>query len=256
MSTAKNVVFVLVPGSFATTAMYDKVTPILEKAGYVVKPVELLSANDGSLLPAPQMTDDAAHIRSNILSVLESGKNVVLALQSYSGFPGSEAVKGLNQKDRGPDATAVIGILYAASFLPVEGNSLRDTMDSYMPEIYKLGVPGGYFEPVPPEMAAAVFNDITDQEEALKYANSMTGHSSDSYSGKLSYAAWKDIPGTTIIPQLDLIIATEEQERQYEHAVKNNAKIKRVAAEGGGHVITVSQPQLVADELIALAKVT
>jgi len=254
MSTAKDSVFVLVPGSFATTTMYDKITPILENAGYDVKPVELLSANDGSRLPAPQMVDDAAHIRSSILSVLDSGKNVVLALQSYAGFPGSEAAKGLSQKDRGSDAAAVIGILYAASFIAEEGKSLRDTMDAYIPEFYKVGIPGGYFPPVPPEMASAVFNDMTDQNEILKYGRAMTGHSSDTYSGKLSYAAWRDIPGTTIIPQQDQIVATVEQERQYAHAIKNGAKIKRVAVEGGGHGITVTQPQLVAEELIALAK--
>jgi len=252
MSVSKDTVVILVPGSFATPAMYDKITPILEKAGYTVKAIELLSANNGSLLPAPQMADDAAHIRAIILSVLDSGKNVVLCLQSYSGFPGSEAVKGLSQKDRGANATAVIGIVYAASFLPEEGNSLRDTMDSYMPEFYKTGIPGGYFPPVPPEMAGVVFNDITDQDEILKYGGSMTGHSSDTYSGKVSYSAWKDIPGTTIIPQLDLIVATVDQERQYEHAVRNGAKLKRVFVEGGGHGITVTQPQLVADELIAL----
>ncbi|KAF2430569.1 hypothetical protein EJ08DRAFT_715201 [Tothia fuscella] len=238
MSTSKDVVFVLVPG----------------KAGYTVKPIDLLSANDGSRLPPAQMADDAAHIRDHIISVLDSGKNVVLSLQSYAGFPGSEATKGLSQKYRGPDATAVIGIAYAASFLPEEGKSLRDTMAAYMPEAYMTGVPGGYFPPVPPELAGAAFNDMTDQGELQKYGQAFTGHSSDSYSGVLSYAAWKDIPGTTIIPQLDLIVPTEEQERQYEHAVENGGKIKRVAVEGGGHGITVTQPQLVANELIALAK--
>jgi pimeloyl-ACP methyl ester carboxylesterase len=253
MSTTKDVVFVLVPGSFATSTMYDKVTPILEKAGYIVKPIELLSANDGSRLPAPQMTDDAAHIRSDILSILDSGKNVVLALQSYAGFPGSEAVKGLSLKDRGPNATAVLGIVYAASFLPEEGKSLRDTMDAYIPEFYKAGIPGGYLPPLAHEMVCATFNDVTDQEEILRYGRSMTGHSSDSYSGRVTYSAWKDIPGTTIIPQQDLIVPTVEQEKQFENAIKEGGKIKRVAVEGGGHGITVTQPQLVADELIALA---
>jgi pimeloyl-ACP methyl ester carboxylesterase len=254
MSATKDVVFVLVPGSFATSTMYDKVTPILEEAGYTVKPIELLSANDGSRLPAPTMQDDAAEIRAGVLSILESGRNVVLCLQSYAGFPGSEAVKGLSKKDRVEGGTAVIGIMYAASFLPDVDQSLRGIMDAYIPEFYKKGIPGGYFPPLAPEMAAGVFNDMTDQAEILKYGSSMTGHSSDSYSGILSYAAWRDIPGTTIIPQSDLIVATVEQERMYENAVKNGGKIERVAVEGGGHGITVTQPQLVAKELIKLAQ--
>lgn len=127
-------------------------------------------------------------------------------------------------------------------------------MDAYIPEVYKTGNPGGHFPPVRSEMATSVFNDMADQDEILKYGRSMTGHSSDTFCGKLSYSAWKDIPGTTIIPQQDLILATVEQEKQYTHAVRNGGKIKRVAVEGGGHDITVTKPQLVVDELIALAK--
>jgi hypothetical protein len=138
--------------------------------------------------------------------------------------------------------------------LPDVGQSLRGIMDEHMPEFFKVGIPGGYFPAVAPEMASACFNDITDQAEILRYGAAMTGHSSDTYSGKVTYAAWRDIPGTTIIPQSDMIVAVQEQEKMYQHAVANGGKIKRIPVEGGAHGITVSQPQLVADELIKLAK--
>jgi pimeloyl-ACP methyl ester carboxylesterase len=254
MTTKKEVVIALVPGSFATTVMYDRVVPLLEKAGYKTHGIELLSANDGTIQPSVQMVDDAAEIKKQLLTILDSGKNVVLALQSYGGIPGSEACKGLSQKDRGEGNTAVIGILYAASFIPAENESVRSIMDAYIPDFYKTGIPGGYFDKLAPEMAALTFNDLEDKEAALKYGASMTGHSSDTYSGRASYAAWRDIPGTTIIPQLDVIVATAEQEKMYDRAKAAGAIIKRVPAEGGGHAITVTQPQLVADELIKLAE--
>jgi pimeloyl-ACP methyl ester carboxylesterase len=103
-------------------------------------------------------------------------------------------------------------------------------------------------------MAAYTFNDLEDKEALSKYANSMTGHSSDTYSGKATWTAYKEIPGTTIIPDQDVIIPTVEQEAMYKRATDAGANLKRVVATGGGHAITVTQPQLVVDELIKLAQ--
>lgn len=254
MGTSKDVVIALVPGSFATTVMYNRVVPLLQKAGYETKGIELLSANNGEIMPAVQMEDDAAEIRKHIIPILDAGKDVVLALQSYAGIPGSVACEGLSRKERGEGKKAVIGILYAAAFIPDVGESVRSIMDAYIPDFYKNGIPGGYFEKLPAEMAAQTFNDLEDKEAALSYGASMTGHSSDTYSGRASYAAWKDIKGTTIIPEKDVIIATVEQEKMFERAKDHGAAIKRVLANGGGHGITVTQPELVARELIELVE--
>ena len=143
MATPKDVVIALVPGSFATTVMYDRVVPLLEKAGYKTHGIELLSATNDKPMPSVQADDDAAELRKHLLSLLDSGKNVVLALQSYSGIPGASACEGLGQKDRGEGNTAVIGILYAASFIPLAGESVRSIMDAYIPDFYKTGIPGG-----------------------------------------------------------------------------------------------------------------
>lgn len=252
MASPTNVAFVLVPGSFATPAIYDKIRPILERKGYTVKDAALLSANDGSRKPAATMEDDAAYIRSVIISQLDAGKNVVLAVQSYGGLPGSEATKGLSKAARA-GKPAVIGILYAASFSPDIGQSVRSIMGEAMPETFRIGVPGGYFDGVPAEMAPAIFNDFEDAAEVAKIHASMTGHSSDSYSGKASYAAWKDIPGTTVIPENDYIVPPPIQEALYEHAIANGGTLKRVLVPGASHAVTISQPQLVADELVKLA---
>lgn len=243
----------LVPGSFATTIMYDKVIPILEKAGYTVHPIELLSANDGSRLPPPKMEDDANEIHQQLLTLLDSGKNVILCVQSYSGIPGSQACKGLSRTERGSGCSAVIGIVYAASYIPDVGESIRSMMDKYIPEEYKAGLPGKYFPAGPPEAAFAAFCDLDDHEEVLRYGRAMTGHSSDTYSGRVTHAAWRLIRGTTIIPEKDGMIAVVEQEKMFERANREGAGIKRVWVEGGGHGITVSRPDVVARELIELA---
>ena len=88
MASINDVVIALVPGSFATTVLYDKVVPLLEEAGYQTRGIELLSANEGTIMPAVQMEDDAAEIRKQLLEILDGGNNVVLCLQSYAGIHG------------------------------------------------------------------------------------------------------------------------------------------------------------------------
>lgn len=248
--------FVLVPGSFATPAEYDKIVGLLEGQSHTVKTVELASVNDGSRQPPATMEDDASEIRSVVLNILDGDKrHVVLVVHSYGGVPGSSAMQGLGTKDResaGHD-TAVTGIVYIASFLPVFNESLRDIMWEHMPEAYREGVPGGYFPLTAPEFAPYIFSDMSDQAEVAKYHGSMNRHSSDSYSGKATYEAWKDIESVQIIPQSDLIIPTAVQEEMYERTVKQHGKVRRVAVEGGGHCVNVSQPEAVVKEMLKVA---
>jgi len=252
---ASTVTFILVPGSFVTPAEYEKVEALLRKQSYSVKLVALLSANDGTRMPPATTDDDTAHIRAAVLSTLDDDQsNAVLCVHSYSGVPGSSALQGLSKSDRlaaGKD-TAVLGIVYIGSFLPAVGQSLRTILGEDMPEPYKTGFPGGYLPAVPPEMAALVFNDLEDQAEVARYHGMMTQHSSDSYGGKCTWAAWKDVNSVQIIPGRDMILPVAIQEAMYENAVKNAGKVKRVFVEDAGHCVNVSRPQLIVDELLGL----
>ncbi|KAK5327169.1 hypothetical protein LTR70_001644 [Exophiala xenobiotica] len=236
---ALNVTFVLVPGSFTIPAEYDKVEGLLKDRGHKVKPVSLLSANDGTRMPPATVEEDTAHIREELLSVLDAQRhNVVMCVHSYSGVPGSSALRGLSKPDRlaaGKD-TSVLGIVYVGSFLPVVGQSLRDILGEAMPEPYKTGFPGEYMPAISSEMAAFIFNDVEDQSEMAKYYAMMTRHSSNSYGEK------------------DVILPVHVQEAMYERAVKDGGKVKRVFLEGAGHCPNVSRPQLVVDELVGLVQ--
>ena len=246
--------FVLVPGSFATPAEHDKLEELLTKAGHPVKHVALLTANDGSRLPPATGDDDAAEIRSAIIDILDKeNHNVVLAVHSYSGIPGSSALKELGQKDRkaANKSTYVSGILYIAACLPDEGQSSRDLFPN-MPEAYKVGFPGDYFPAIPDEFAPFIFTGL-EPEEIQKRMKTFTRHASDSYSTKCTYAAWKYIPATTIIPTADAIIPAVEQERMFQHTVDSGAPVKRVVIERAGHVPNITHAQLVVTEALALA---
>ncbi|KAH7037785.1 Alpha/beta hydrolase fold-1 [Microdochium trichocladiopsis] len=261
-STAKDeVAFVVVPGSFATPALYeDNIVAGLRSRGYRVDLIGLLSANDGSRLPAPTMEDDAAHIRAAALAILddpEQPRDVVLSVHSYSGIPGSSALKGLAKAERsaqqGKPATGVVGIVYLGSFVPFEGQSIRDIMGEAMPEAYRIGSPGGYLPGVSKELAPLIFNDLPP-ERALEILNAMTLHSSDSYSGKASYEAWRDIPSRQLIPEQDLIVPVPVQLQMYDKAAAAGGKITKVVVPGAGHALNVSKTELVVQELVKAAE--
>lgn len=253
-----SVTFVLVPGSFVVVQEYDKVVSLLEQAGHNVRTIELLSVSNGDRLPPAKTSDDVEHIRSGLLNILDNeNSNVVLAMHSYSGIPGSAATEGLDQTSRASQgkSSAVIGLLYIASFIPVAGESLRDIMNKHdaMQEPYKTGIAGEYLPPVPAEFGAYVFNDIKDQEEIAKYHGMMQRHSSDSYGGVAEGAGWKQIRTVQIIPELDMIIPVPVQEWMGERARAEGKDVSRVLVEGAGHCPNVSRPEVIVQELEKLA---
>lgn len=95
---------------------------------------------------------------------------------------------------------------------------------------------------------------MTDQDEVARLYGFFTRHSSDTYSGKATYAAWRDIPAVQIIPEKDVVLPTFVQEAVHERMVAAGGKVRRVLVEGAGHSINVSRPELVAEEMIRQAE--
>ncbi|KAJ5756695.1 Alpha/beta hydrolase fold-1 [Penicillium manginii] len=259
MSTQESV-FLLVPGSFATPKAYTTLVDALRAQGQNVVQMELLSVNDGSRQPPATMEDDTAHIRQAVISILDdpiAPKNVIVVPHSYGGIPTTCALESLSKEARksAGKVTAVTGIIYLASFLLSEGESLRGIMGEFeaLQEPMKTGVPGGYLPGFTPELAQLVFNDLPE-EAALNFIGSLSLHSSDSYNGEVSYVAWRDIPSLTIIPSNDIVVPTPMQEVMYERSVKAGGKIERVLIDGAGHGLPVSRLDDVVEEMVKFAR--
>jgi hypothetical protein len=120
-------VFVLVPGSFTEPTWYEKVTPFLSKAGYEWVNAPLPSANsEGKHTVPPTMQDDAASIKKAISGVVDSGKEAVIVMSSYGGYPGTEATEGLGKVDLQKQGKqgGVVALVYVAGWMPVVGKSI------------------------------------------------------------------------------------------------------------------------------------
>ncbi len=92
------------------------------------------------------MQDDTAAIKAVISSVVDSGKEVVLVMHSYGGFPGTEATEGLGKADlqkQGKEG-GVLALVYVAAWMPPVGKSIFTLQGE--PEFLKNAVSGNNVE--------------------------------------------------------------------------------------------------------------
>ena len=104
-----------------------------------------------------------------------------------------------------------------------------------------------------PSMYSYIFSDLSEKDAKFSMSQ-MTNHSLISFFGATSYAAWKYIPTTFLLPEGDMIIAPEKQLAMVEHAKSVGAEIIVEKKEGVGHVPMLSQPEWVVGALIRAAE--
>jgi pimeloyl-ACP methyl ester carboxylesterase len=107
-------------------------------------------------------------------------------------------------------------------------------------------MPGGeYYKYLFPELP---------EEKAKSLTASLKNHPSACWHGVITYPAYKFIPTTCIIPELDFIIATEIQKGQVAREEAEGVKIVVHELKDAGHAPIVSVPDKLAELLISTAK--
>lgn len=115
---------VIVPGAFHVASSMDLFSSQLEEAGYDTQTFELVTVNQ----PMLKVQDDVTALAAEVLVPLieKHGKDVVLYLHSYAGFPGSAAIKGLSKTERlaAGKRGGILGLIYQSAFIPKPGDTL------------------------------------------------------------------------------------------------------------------------------------
>ncbi|KAH7378020.1 Alpha/beta hydrolase family-domain-containing protein [Cadophora sp. MPI-SDFR-AT-0126] len=260
MSNPQSTAFVLVPGAFGITKLYEKVTPLLKNRGFDVHPIALPSMGERDSFKGPAtFQEDASYIHSKLLQLVEQGKDVVLAMNSYGGFPGTEATKGLSKGERERERErerekegkegGVVALVYLASFIAPVGMSLRKSMGEGLPDSVKNA--GDYMTLNYDEDWKNIFSDMPE-DEAKYYMSLMPNHSTISFSGELTHPGYKYIPVTYLLTEGDKIIPVEAQRKMIEFARGEGVDIK-VVETSAGHCPMLSIPEKTVDVLIAAA---
>ena len=129
-NNGSNLLIVVVQGSFQTPLVYEKLFFGLSSRGYAVNHPELPSCTnpDDILFPTRTLIDDATAVQEVVrLQVEQHGKIVLLAMHSYGGLVGSEAIpEDLSYSYRKAQGLpgGVIHLFYFAAFLLQEGQSV------------------------------------------------------------------------------------------------------------------------------------
>ena len=264
-----NLAIVLVPGSFSPPHCYTHVSRQLSTQSYAaVQVVPLMSAckKDEQKTPPATLEADAFYIREVLQALLSRGLDIIMVMNSYGGFPGTEAIKDLpnrnklNFVNKPGQQGAIVGMIYLSSYLPFPGDNLRSMMGELLFEPLKSGDPGNYMY-LPDQAGPGIFNEWNDgqHDKDIEYwFGQMTTHSSDSFDGKISHNLWNsDFQGQVVymIGENDVIIPPSLGESMIDKVNKiQDGKVKVKRHDAGGHCMHVTMPEKVVeaiDEVIA-----
>jgi pimeloyl-ACP methyl ester carboxylesterase len=140
MSPANLPVIVLVPGAFGTPEGFKRLLPHLIKAGYSTHPGSYPSCNPSDAAKVSS-SQDIAFLRDNILlPLLDQGKDVVIIAHSYGGVVAGGAAKELAKETRRAQGqhTGVIGLIYVAGNITLDGESLFTAVGGAYPPFIKV----------------------------------------------------------------------------------------------------------------------
>ena len=118
--------FVIVPGAWHPTSLYDGLAAQLQEAGYEAVVAAHPSCNSGNPKTAT-CEKDAEALRQRCLSLMqEEGRDLVLICQSYGGIPGGGAAFGLSKTQRRQEGKpgGILGLVYISAFVVPGGSSL------------------------------------------------------------------------------------------------------------------------------------
>lgn len=234
---AQKPTIVLVHGAFAESASWNGVIEKLHEHGVTTIAV----AN-----PLRSLAGDAAYVRDVIASV---GGPVILAGHSYGGLVITEAA-AKNE--------AVVGLVYAAAFVPESGQSafalstsepgstLGDALSAY-----PVASGGNEFVIRQDVFRHQFAADVPEAEAALMAATQRPVTEAALSEGLPTAApAWKDIPSWHVFGDEDLNIPVAVHRAGAQRAESRGTW----ELTGASHAITVSRPDVVAQVIAEAAK--
>ncbi|KAK2616820.1 hypothetical protein QQS21_000197 [Conoideocrella luteorostrata] len=245
-------VIVLVPGAFGTPAGFDKLLPYLHKAGFTTHPGPYPSCNPSNPAAATCLRDINS-LRDNVLLPLldQKKQDVIVLAHSYGGVVAGSATKGLDKQTRsanGHGDTGVVGLIYVAGNITLEGETLLEAVGGSYPPFIQLNKPSKNLAIIEPAMDI-LYSDV-DPALGPELDKFMNCHSYIAFETKPTAPAWAD----TMFDGRRAYVRTQD-----DHC--NPASLQDIWVEKSkvswevvnfktGHMPFVSQPEALAAQII------
>jgi pimeloyl-ACP methyl ester carboxylesterase len=244
-----NPTLVLVPGSWHTPAVWDKVIEHLTTQHFKCVPVSLPSCSSDA---SATFSDDIQAVHKAIITETEEGRDVVLVVWSYGGSVGNSAIKGLTAADTNGHGR-VLGVALIASGFPMTGVGFLEATGGVPPPFIVLDHDAGYANLVadPREL----FYQDLPTSEAEHWIQQLTKQSLKSLAegGEHVYSGWKDVPTWYLaaIEDKALPVAVQRMFVQMAQAQGGDVTLREVQA---GHAAMLSKPKECAYFVIEAAR--
>jgi pimeloyl-ACP methyl ester carboxylesterase len=219
---------VLVHGAFADGSSWQKVIPLLEKAGLKVVAVQN---------PLESLESDVAFTKR---AIRDAEEPIVLVGHSWGGVVITEA----------GDDEKVKSLVYVAAYAPDAGQSLVDVASKYPDqESRKTFVKDedGYLKISDDGISRYFAAGLSPDEQRLVAVVQGRFHVRAT-TMPVSHAAWRDKPSFMVVATQDQIIAPQMQRDQVKSAKAEMIEVP------SGHVAMLSHPEEVADLIVKAAQ--
>lgn len=223
---------VLVHGAFADSSSWNGVILALQAQGYPV----VAAAN-----PLRSVSGDAEYVASVLAGITGP---IVLVGHSYGGIVISSAAVGNDN---------VRALVFVAAFAPEAGESAIDLSGQFPgstlgPALSPFPSPDGQTDLfIRPEVFQSQFAADVPEEETVLMAATQRPVTEAALSEGAGGPAWKTIPSWFVYGELDRNIPVAAEVFMAERA---GAKVA-IEVPGASHVVMISQPQAVADVILA-----
>lgn len=249
MSSNVKPAIVLVHGAWHVPEHYSDFMQQLQKAGFEVFCPRLPTCEVTERLTA-DMFSDAKVVRSQVISLIDKSREVIMLLHSYGGAVGTEAVKGLSSSERATHGLhgGVIHLVYMCGFMLQVGESVGGaSLPRPVPEpVESDDATGTTFLGEPP---IQLFYADLEPERAKKMESLLSRQSGPAMTDAITYPAWQYIPTTYLRTQEDQVLFPDWQERQIK-AVKDAGTSLAVETFKSSHSPYLSMP----GEMVAAVK--
>jgi len=255
LAASHNPVIVLVPGAWLTTIQYRELVLRFELSGYRTVIQQLPSVNSRNP-DAHTVETDTTFVRNHLLlPEIRAGRDVVLLMHSYGGFPGPVAANGLSKKELSAQGKpgGIIGMIMLSAFVALEGQSLLDKLmgKTYSAWILQFNTTGQLGVADPPHR---FYNDLPASEaDALtKEVGLQSKTSFESPAGKPAWAdnSLYDNRRVYLQTTLDNAIPLAGQR----NFIANSGVVWDVQPFEAGHCSFISQPKAITQAVVQAVK--
>ncbi|CZT02610.1 hypothetical protein WAI453_002125 [Rhynchosporium graminicola] len=178
---------VFTPGAWHGTWAFDTVRLQLENLGYPTEAVPLPSVGSNDLNAG--LSDDAAALRAVLVTLTDSGKDIIMVAHSYGGVVATNAVEGLGFATRraAGNRGGVTMLVYMTAFAVPLGTSLLDGLGGkYLP--WMILEADGFVSPANPQ--SMFYADVKDPALVARAVGALRHEPARIFSDKTTYEPW------------------------------------------------------------------